>query len=120
MQKIRYSTRSQYLLAFETWLSTKGSAIKSGDTVSTFVEPQTGFVGQDAQLEVISDDHECFKSDWPYGKETFPSRLKVLATAIRNCGLYGRYQSSHHAGKMELRKIEPPPHDSPEARRWRG
>lgn len=86
-------------------MSNLESAFQTGEALSIVVEPRTGFVRQEAQLEIMCDEHEIFGTDWPHGNATFPSRLKALATALRNCGFYGRFQSSHHGGRIELRKL---------------
>ena len=106
MQKIKYATHSKYLSDFEIWLSTMECAIKAGETVSTFVEPITGFLPEQVRFEILPDEPGVFETEWLYAKKNFPSRLKILATALRNCGFYGRYFSSHCGGKMELRRIE--------------
>jgi hypothetical protein len=106
MQRIKYVVQSKYLSDFEIWVSAMECAIKSGETVSTIVEPRIAFVPEEARFDILPDELEVFETEWPYEKKDFPSRLKILATALRNCGFYGRYISSHCGGKIELTKIE--------------
>ena len=107
MQMITYSTHSRYLPELERWLSANERSIETGAELSTSLQPRTGFARQEAMLRIISSEHRHFQSDWPYGKTTFPSRLKALATALRNLGLFGAYHSSHCAGDIRLRRTEP-------------
>ena len=105
MTSVRYTTRSKYLPELERWLLQIENTLRTGEAHSTVLEPRTGFVRQAIRLHILREEHEVFRSDWPYKCDTFPARIKALATALRNSNLYGIYQSSHHDGTLELQLI---------------
>ena len=108
---VRYINHSKYLSELEGWLSDESAALAGGSTISRTLEPRSGFTRQEASMQICTDNADFFETDWRWKKTTFPNRLKVLATALKNLGICGEFHASHHDSEIVLRRVTQPRSD---------
>ena len=67
------------------------------------VEFEAGGYSGHVVVSIRAEDPKYFASDWQGTDETrFPARIKAAATALYNCGCFGRYGITHKDGSLEI------------------
>lgn len=102
--KIRYPRRSQFTPILEEWIRENLPAIEGGKHLEVRIGMKAGMIKQEAMI-TITQEAEAFETDWRYQANTFPCRIKALAQALFNQGVWGTYRTSHWEGTLSLQKV---------------
>ena len=101
---IAYSSRSQFLSAFETAITEQRAGLESGRVVHV----DLGGGGYDGSVNatIRASDHGFFGADCELKDPTrFPARIRAAATALKNCECHGLFEISHFNGSIAIRRI---------------
>jgi hypothetical protein len=79
------------------------ASLDAGQSIRVIFDKSGGY--DEAVVVAIRDgDHSFFGSNWEGRDPTrFPARVKAAATALLNCGCYGRYLIEHQDGALAIR-----------------
>ena len=96
----------KFLVILTTKIEQFSNTLKNKVGISFEIDYRGGYVAKNMIIEIPNDDKLFFIAHWS-GKDVtrFPARIKALATALRDCSLYGQFDVSHESGKFTLRKL---------------
>ena len=98
-------TRSVFLRPCEEAIRQHQGDLNAGRTVRvTFRRPRPGYSGA-VQVEINSNDASYFGSDWRGNLDRLSVRIRAAATALYRCGYRGRFEITHDAGLLQIRRL---------------
>jgi hypothetical protein len=98
---IAYASRSSFLAASEQAIRGSRFDLDGGGTVTVNLE-EGGYPGS-ILVTIRPEEGGFFEADWQGADETrFPARIKAAATALFNCGSFGRYKVVHADGTLQI------------------
>ncbi len=96
-----YANRSDYLASCSTALDVGRSRLEAGETIHISSDPG-GYPGP-VSIELKADEPYAFWSDWDrFNPRRFPAPVRAVATALRKCGMIGRFLVTHSHGTLEI------------------
>lgn len=101
--KIKYVTRSRFLLPCKAAIHKIATKLQSGGSVSVNL-PSGGYDG-DVNVNLAGSNSQTFESNWNNTDPSrFPARIKAAATALKDLGYVGRYRITHSEGVLTIRQ----------------
>jgi hypothetical protein len=102
--EISYLVRDgQFLEPCTRAIEAQRGLLSSGNTVRIELEPH-GYPGRVA-VTLKGSDRRHFTADWKSDPTRSPQRIRAAATALRDCGEYGRFEITHGDGLIEIRRV---------------
>ena len=96
------SSRSQFIAPCELSIRKNRDRLDKGAAIRVALLPAVGYRDQ-VVVTISAGESAEFDAEWQGADATrFPARIKAAATALRNCGLEGKFVIGHGAGNLSI------------------
>jgi len=99
--RIKYPSRSKFVVPCEKAIKEKRQALLAGDSVNVRLSPR-GYSGK-IEVIILKTDAAAFEADWSSDPTRFPQRIKAAAWALFRTECFGIYEISHDRNTGALR-----------------
>lgn len=97
--------KSRFLPIIKKHIENNSVAINSGNLFYFDIDSPGGYIAKNLLIKIIDGNNDFFITQRKFTDQTrFPTRIRSLVTALRDCSIYGDFILTHKSGLFEITK----------------